>query len=76
MWEKYINIEQIAEIRTRSLCYLGVGAIDKIEDIAVDLKKRGIDSVLVTTGKGSHIKTGAWEKVKAARGKHGIADTL
>ncbi len=76
MWEKYINIEQIAEIRTRSLCYLGVGAIDKIEDIAVDLKKRGIDSVLVTTGKGSHIKTGAWEKVKAALGKNGIAYTL
>ncbi|MCC8166390.1 MAG: iron-containing alcohol dehydrogenase [Planctomycetes bacterium] len=76
MWEKYINIEQIAEIRARSLCYLGVGAIDKIEDIAVDLKKRGIDSVLVTTGKGSHIKTGAWEKVKAALGKNGIAYTL
>lgn len=76
MWEKQIDINAIAEIRAKSLCYLGVGAIDKMTDIAADLKKRGIASVLVVTGKGSHIKTGAWGKVKAALDKQGVEYVL
>ncbi len=76
MWEKQIDINAIAEIRARSLCYLGVGAIAKMADIAKDLKGRGIRNVLVVTGKGSHIKTGAWDKVKAALDANGICHVL
>lgn len=70
MWEDNININNISEIRTRTICYLGVGAIAKIDAIAQELKGRGITSVLVVTGKGSHIKTGAWDKVKSALDAH------
>ena len=76
MWEKQIDINAVSEIRARSICYLGVGAINKMNDIAAELKKRGVSNVLVVTGKGSHIKTGAWDKVKAALDKQGIGSFL
>jgi alcohol dehydrogenase class IV len=76
MWEEQVDVNAVAEIRARSVCYLGVGAIDRIADIAADLKKRGVKSVLVATGKGSHIKTGAWDKVKAALDANGIGHFL
>ena len=72
MWEDNIDITAVAEIRARSICYLGVGAIAKIGDVVKELKKRGIGSVLVVTGKGSHIKTGAWDKIKAALDAEGV----
>ncbi|MCC8179494.1 MAG: iron-containing alcohol dehydrogenase, partial [Planctomycetes bacterium] len=72
MWEDEIDINAVSEIRARSLCYLGVGAINKINDIAASLKAKGVTSALVVTGKGSHIKTGAWDKVKAALDANGI----
>lgn len=72
MWEENVDVNAISEIRARSICYLGVGAIEKIADIASDLKKRGVGKALIITGKGSHIKTGAWDKVKAALDKVGI----
>ena len=43
MWEKDININEVREIRTRTLVYFGCGAIEKIEDIAKDLKSKGVD---------------------------------
>lgn len=76
MWEDHIDINAVTEIRARSICYLGVGAIDKMADIAADLKKRGVKSALVVTGKGSHIKTGAWDKVKSALEANGIGHFL
>ncbi len=76
MWEDRIDINSVVEIRAKSTCYLGVGAIEKINDIAADLKKRGVASVLVVTGKGSHIKTGAWDKVKAALDANGLGHFL
>ena len=33
MWEKDININEVREIRSRTLVYFGVGAIAKIADI-------------------------------------------
>lgn len=66
MWEKDININEIKEIRARSIVYFGVGAIVKIGDIAKDLKTRGINSVIVVTGRGAYKKTGAWDHVKKA----------
>ena len=47
MFEKDININDIKEIRTRTTVYFGVGAIQKIHDIAKVLKNKGIDKVIV-----------------------------
>lgn len=72
MWENTIPINEVREIRTRSTVYLGAGAIKKIDFIAGELKAKGIDKVLVVTGHGAYIKTGAWDYVKDALNKHAI----
>ena len=51
MWESKIDIRQVAELRCRTICYLGVGAIAKIDAVAADLKGRNIDKALIMTGK-------------------------
>lgn len=66
MFEKDININEIKEIRTRTTVFFGVGAIKKIEDIAKDLKSKGIDKVIVMSGKNAYKATGAWDCVEAA----------
>jgi len=66
MWEKDININQIQEIRVKTNVYFGVGAITKIEDIAKELKQKGIDKVIVVSGKGAYKITGAWDHVEKA----------
>ncbi len=76
MWEKSVNIHEVQEIRTRTKIYFGCGAIDKIADIAGELKARGISSVLVTSGKSAYRRTGAWSKVEAALNKNGIRYAL
>lgn len=76
MWEKNIDINKVVEIRAKTMVYFGVGAINKIVDIAAALKAQGICKVIVVTGKGSHIKTGAWDIVKAALDDKAIASSL
>lgn len=76
MWEEKIDVGAVSEIRLRSICYLGAGAIGAMSKIAKRLKKQGVDAVLVTTGKGSHIKTGAWDKVKSALDAEGIKHAI
>lgn len=76
MWEDSINIHDVKEIRLKTTVFFGVGAIQKMDDIAVDLKKRGIDKVLCVTGKGSYKASGAWDHVVSACEKQGIAYTL
>ena len=66
MWEKNIDINQVAEIRTRTTVYFGVGAINKIQDIAKDLKSKGIDKVIVMSGRNAYKATGAWDIVEKA----------
>lgn len=66
MWEKDININEIREIRTRTSVFFGVGAITKINDIAKDLKTKGIDKVIVMSGRNSYKATGAWDHVEKA----------
>lgn len=66
MWEKDININEIKEIRTRTCVYFGVGAIKKINDIAADLKSKGIDKVIVMSGRNAYKATGAWDYVEKA----------
>lgn len=66
MWEKDINIHEVKEIRTRTSVFFGVGAIQKIHDIAKDIKSKGIDKVIVMSGKHAYKSTGAWDVVEAA----------
>ena len=72
MWEKDINIREVKELRVKPNVYFGVGAIEKIDDIAADLKKKGVDKVIVVSGKGAYKITGAWDYVEKALQKHGI----
>ena len=66
MFEKNININEIKEIRTRTNVYFGVGAIKKIDDIALDLKQKGINKLIVMSGKNAYKATGAWDYVEKA----------
>lgn len=72
MWEKDIDINQISEIRTRTLVYFGCGAIEKIEDIARDFKSKGIDKLIVMSGRNAYKSTGAWDYVEKALKNNGI----
>jgi alcohol dehydrogenase len=76
MWEQGIDINEVREIRTKTLLYFGVGAIAKIADIAQALKAKGIDKVIVMTGRGAYKATGAWDYVTAAFEKAGIEYVL
>ncbi|MBQ8669104.1 iron-containing alcohol dehydrogenase [bacterium] len=72
MWEKDINIHEVREIRTRTNVYFGVGAIQKIYDIAKDIKSKGIDKVIVMSGKNAYKATGAWDVVEKALKENSI----
>ena len=72
MWEERININEITEIRAKTSVFLGVGAINKINDIASILASKDYKRVVVVTGKSSHIKTGAWDVVKKALDNNNI----
>ncbi|MDO4773039.1 MAG: iron-containing alcohol dehydrogenase [Bacillota bacterium] len=76
MWEKDINLHEIAEIRTKTTLYFGVGAIQKMDLIAGELKKKGLDRVLAVTGRSSYKSSGAWEVVEQAFRNHGIEYAL
>lgn len=73
MWEKDIDIHEVREIRTRTSVFFGCGAIQKIYDIAVDLKSKGIDKVIVMSGKNAYKATGAWDVVQKALIENSIA---
>src|SRR5574344_1689814 len=66
MWEQDFNINEGKEIRTRTLLYFGCGAIKKIADIAKDLKSKGVNKVIVLSGRHAYKSTGAWDYVEHA----------
>ena len=72
MWEKDINIHDVHEIRTRTCVYFGCGAINKIADIAKDFKSKGLDKVIVMSGRNAYKATGAWDVVERALKESGI----
>ncbi len=72
MWEKDIDIHEVREIRTRTSVFFGVGAIKKIDDIAKTLKDKGIDKVIVMSGRNAYKATGAWDYVEKALKDNGI----
>ncbi len=71
-WEKDVNIEEIKEIRTRTCVYFGCGAINKIKDIAQIYSQRGIDKVIVMSGRNAYKSTGAWDVVENALKENNI----
>jgi len=72
MWEKDVNINQVSEIRTRTTVFFGIGAIEKIDFIAKDLKSKGIDKLIVMSGRNAYKSTGAWDVVEKALKDNGI----
>lgn len=72
MWEKDVNINEVKEILTKTKVFFGAGAIKKIDEIAADFKEKGIDKVIVVSGKGAYKITGAWDYVEEALNKHNI----
>ena len=66
MWEKDINIHEVKEIISRTKVFFGVGAINKINDILVDLKSKGVDKVIVVSGRNAYKATGAWDVIEKA----------
>jgi len=75
-WEQGININNVSTIIGGARVFLGVGAIEKMDFIAGELKAKGVDSVIVMTGKAAYAKTGAWDHVTKALGNHGIKYVL
>ena len=72
MWEQDIDIHKICEIRTRTSVYFGCGAIQKIHNIAKELKMEHLDRVIVMSGKNAYKATGAWAVVEKALNDNGI----
>lgn len=76
MWDEASDYMNVREIRVRTTAYLGVGAIEKIDDILAQLKTEGVAAVLCVCGGHSYKVTGAWDKVTAAAARHGITLAL
>ena len=72
MWIKDVDINQVVELRVKPNVYFGVGAINKMEDIAKDLKAKGLDKVIVVSGKNAYKSSGAWEVIEKAFKNNGI----
>lgn len=75
-WETRMNINQVVEIRSRTLCYLGVGALKKVHDIAEWMKNGGIDRVLIVTDQVVYKVTGVWDLLEPALKGRGISWAL
>ena len=75
-WENGININNVSTIICGTKIFLGVGAIEKMDFIAGELKAQGVDSIIAMTGKAAYEKTGAWAHVTKAFEAHGIKYTL
>lgn len=73
MWQNDIDINKVQEIRTRTNVYFGVGAIKKIDDISKDLKAKGVDKLIVMSGRNAYKATGAWDYVEKALKNNSIS---
>lgn len=75
MWKNEVDINQVVELRLKPNVYFGFGAINKIKDIAKDMKSKGIDKILVVSGRNAYKSSGAWEVIEKALKNNGIAYT-
>jgi len=72
MWENKVNIYNVFELRAKTTCYFGVGALSKIKDIAEESKKKGINKTIVITDEVAYNITGAKVAVEEAFKSAGI----
>jgi len=70
------DVNQVVEIRTATLDYFGVGAIQKMHDIAASLNQDGITKVLIVSSKSAYLRTGAWDVIEPALKENGISFVL
>ena len=75
MWIKDVDINQVVELRVKPNVYFGVGAINKMDDIAKDMKSKGLDKVIVVSGKNAYKSSGAWDVIEKAFKNNGILYT-
>ena len=73
MWEKGIDVFDVREIHTHTRLFFGIGAINKIDYIAEELRNQGVENLLIVTGRGSYKISGAWPVVVEALDKHGLS---
>ncbi|RLG77262.1 MAG: alcohol dehydrogenase, partial [Thermoprotei archaeon] len=71
-WEPKIPVNQVFELRYRTIDYFGVGAVHKIGDILNSLKEKGITSILIVTDSKVYKVTGAWDIIKPALEERGF----
>ena len=75
MWKSDVDINQVVELRVKPNVYFGFGAINKIEDIAKDMKSKGLDKILVISGRNAYKSSGAWDVIEKALKNNGISYT-
>ncbi len=72
MWKNDTNINQVVELRLKPNVYFGFGAINKMEDIAKDMKSKGISKIIVVSGRNAYKSSGAWAVIEKALKNNGI----
>lgn len=72
MYEKKTDINAVFELRTAVKDYFGVGAINKIDTIADEMIARGINKVIVISGRSSYKTCGAWDVIEKSLKEHNI----
>ncbi|WP_255408092.1 iron-containing alcohol dehydrogenase [Thermotoga sp. KOL6] len=73
MWTKEVDIKNVVEMRLKTTCYFGVGALGKIKDILDFLKeKMGIRSIAIITDKVAYKVTGVWDVLEPELKRKGI----
>lgn len=71
-----VNIYKTHEIRCKTTFHLGVGAMTKFNDIYADLKKRGLEKVIVAARQSAYVKCGAWDLMEPAFKNNQIEYTI
>ena len=72
MWKSDVDVNSVCELRLKPNVFFGFGAINKIEDIAKDMVKKGIDKILVVSGRNAYKSSGAWDVIEKALKNNGI----
>ncbi len=66
MWKSDTDINQVIELRLKPNVYFGFGAINKMDEAAKDMKSKGIDKILVVSGRNAYKSSGAWDVIEKA----------